>query len=74
MALRDVMTREEHAVTERGLSQGLQRGDLMFGQLASVDRLTMVEACNGFAIPPMEKASIIELRAEIASAHPVITH
>jgi hypothetical protein len=74
MGLRDVMTREEHAVTERGLSQGVQRGDLVFGQLASVDRLTMVEACNGFAIPPMEKASIIELRAEIASAHPVITH
>jgi SEC-C motif len=74
MALRDVMTREEHAVTERGLSQGVQRGDLVFGQLASVDRLTMVEACNGFAIPPMEKAPIIALRAQIASAHPVITH
>jgi hypothetical protein len=42
--------------------------------LASVNRLTMVEACNGFAIPPMEKAPIIELRAHIASAHPVITH
>jgi hypothetical protein len=74
MTLRDVMTQEEHAVTERGLSQGVQRGDLLFGQLASVDRLTMVEACNGFAIPPMEKAPIIELRAHIASTHPVITH
>ena len=74
MTLRNVMTQEEHAVTERGLSQGVQRGDLLFGQLASVDRLTMVEACNGFAIPPMEKAPIIELRAHIASAHPVITH
>ena len=74
MTLRNVMTQEEHAVTERGLSQGVQRGDLLFGQLASVNRLTMVEACNGFAIPPMEKAPIIELRAHIASAHPVITH
>jgi hypothetical protein len=74
MTLRNVMTQEEHAVTERGLSLGVQRGDLLFGQLASVDRLTMVEACNGFAIPPMEKAPIIELRAHIASAHPVITH
>jgi hypothetical protein len=34
----------------------------------------MLEACNGFAIPPIEKAPIIELRAHIASAHPVITH
>jgi hypothetical protein len=74
MTLRDVMTREEHAVTERGASQGMQPGDLLFGQLASVDRLTMLEACNGFAIPPMEKAPIIELRAQIAFAHPVITH
>jgi hypothetical protein len=74
MTLRDVMTQEERAVTERSLSQGVQCGDLLFGQLASVDRLTMVEACNGFAIPPMEKASIIGLRAHIASAHPMITH
>ena len=68
------MTQEEHEVTERAASQGMQLGDLLFGQLASVDRLTMLEACNGFAIPPMEKAPIIELRAQIASAHPVITH
>jgi hypothetical protein len=68
MTLRDVMTQEEHAVTERGASQGVQPGDLLFGQLASVDRLTMLEACNGFAIPPMEKAPIIELRARIESA------
>jgi hypothetical protein len=74
MTLRDVMTQEEHAVTERGASQGVQRGDLLFGQLASVDRLTMLEAGNGFAIPPIEKAPIIELRARIASAHPAITH
>jgi hypothetical protein len=34
----------------------------------------MLEASNGFAIPPMEKAPIVELRAHIASGHPVITH
>jgi hypothetical protein len=74
MTLRDVMTQEEHAVTERGASRGMETGDLLFWQLASVDQLTMLEACNGFAIPPMENALIIELRAHIASAHPVITH
>jgi uncharacterized protein (DUF2384 family) len=74
MVLRDFMTQEEHAVTERGASQGMQTDDLLFGQLASVDRLTMLEASNGFAIPPMEKVPIIELRAHIASANPVITH
>ena len=74
MILRDVMMREEHAVTERSGSQGMRPGDLLFGQLASVDRLTMLEASNGFAIPPIEKAPIIQLRAQIASAYPVITH
>jgi len=74
MTLRDVMTQEEHAVTERAASRGMEPGDLLFGQLASVGRLTMLEASNGFAIPPMEKAPIVELRAHIAFAHPVITH
>ena len=74
MTLRDVMTKEEHAVTERGASQGMQAGDLLFGQLATVDGLTMLEAFSGFVIPPMQKASIIELRTRIASAHPEITH
>jgi hypothetical protein len=36
MTLRDVMTKEEHSVTEHGASQGMQAGDLLFGQLASV--------------------------------------
>ena len=74
MILRDVMTGEKHAVTERSGSQALQPGDLLFGQLASVDRLTMLEASNSFAIPPTEKAPIIELRARIASASPTIAH
>lgn len=74
MTLRDVMTQEEHAVTERGLSQNIQSGDLLFGQLASVGQLTMIEAFNGFVIPPMEKAPVIALRARIAASGPVITH
>jgi hypothetical protein len=41
----------------------VQPGDLLFGQLVSVDRLTMLEAGNGFAISAMEKAPIIELPA-----------
>jgi hypothetical protein len=74
MTLRNVMTKEEHAVNERSASRGMQRGDLLFGQLASVDHLTLLEACNGFAISPMEKARIVALRAHIASACPAITH
>ena len=62
------------ASTERSASQAMRVGDLLFGQLGSVDRLTILEASNGFAIPPMEKAPIIQLRAQIASAYPRLTH
>jgi hypothetical protein len=54
------------ASTERSASQAMRVGDLLFGQLGSVDRLTILEASNGFAIPPMEKAPIIQMRAQIA--------
>lgn len=73
MILRDVMTKEQLIVTEKHLSQAMQRDDLFFGQLASTGELTMVEAFNGFAIPPIEKASIIQFRADIASATAAIT-
>ena len=73
MTLRDVMTREERVVTERGASRTMRPGDILLGQLASVGPLTMLEASNGFAIPPQEKAQVISLRAQIEAAHPVIT-
>jgi hypothetical protein len=73
MTLRDILTQEEHAVTERSASKGLARADLLFGQLAAVDNLTMLEASNAYAIAPMEKAQVIELRARMAADHPLIT-
>jgi hypothetical protein len=73
MTLRDIMTEQTHTVTERAASKAVKRGDLLFGQLASVDQLTMLEASNGFAISPMDKAPVIEMRARIATAHPKIT-
>ena len=73
MTLRDVMTHEEYVVTERSLSKAVQRGDLLFGQIASVDQLHMLEASNAFVIPPIEKAQVIALRARINKAHRQIT-
>lgn len=73
MTLRDVMTRQERVVTERSGSLVLERGDVLFGQLATVQGLTMLEAFNGYAIPPIKKASIIELRAHIEKCNREIT-
>jgi hypothetical protein len=72
LTLRDILTGEQHAVTERSASRGMQPGDLLFGQLASVDHLTMLEASNGFAISPIEKAPIIAFRATLAAVKPEI--
>ena len=33
----------------------------------------MLEASNGFAIAPTEKATIVDLRAQIAKSNPVLT-
>lgn len=66
MTLRDLLTRQEHVVTERSASQAVKRGDLLFGQVALIEGLTMFEAFNGYAIPPIEKALVIDLRARVA--------
>lgn len=71
--LRDVMTREERVVTEHAASKAVQRGDLVFAQLASVDHLTMLEASSGLVFPSREKARIMEMRGFIAAGNPRIT-
>ncbi|MCC7079826.1 MAG: SEC-C domain-containing protein [Burkholderiales bacterium] len=71
--LRDIFTSAQYDVTERSASRSMQRGDLLFGQLAHLDRLTMLEATSGFAIAPLEKAAIVAVRANIAQAFPEIT-
>lgn len=73
LTLRDVMTREERVVTERSASKLVQRGDLLFAQLASVDQLNMMEGNGAMIISPMEKARIIELRTFISGGNPEIT-
>jgi len=73
LLLRDILTGAEHDVTERGASRSMQRGDILFGQLVCIDRLTMLEASSGFTISPREKAAIVDLRAGIRKTHPVIT-
>lgn len=73
MGLRDIMTGEEHEVAERQATKDLQRGDILFAQLAKMERLTMLEAIGGFVIAPGEKRPIVELRAQLASVQTPVT-
>ncbi len=69
MRLRDAIAAHEYEVMERSASQGMQPGDMLFGQVVQVEEdLTMLEACSGFVIPPRFKPSVIELRRNIGAS------
>ena len=70
MALRDVMTGALHEVHEASASHSLQSYDLLFGQLAMADGVTMLEATCGIMLPPSDKAGVVELRKRIRATDP----
>ncbi|MGK7313366.1 MAG: hypothetical protein ACN0LA_14120 [Candidatus Longimicrobiales bacterium M2_2A_002] len=59
---RDIFTGEEHDVLERSASRTFGRGNIFFGQVATCDGVTLLEACPGVVIPPGEKLGVIDLR------------
>ncbi|HSF46919.1 MAG TPA: SEC-C metal-binding domain-containing protein, partial [Burkholderiales bacterium] len=65
--LRDILIGEEHEVIEHSASIAMRPGDIIFGQVAEVDGMALLEACSGALIPPVHKGAIIELRKHIAA-------
>ena len=68
LRLRDVITGAETEVAERSASQTMQAGDILFGQVAATGDVALLEACSPYAIAPIHKPRIIELRKHIASS------
>lgn len=66
MLLRDMLSGTEHDVLERGLSRTTDRTDIIFGQLAHVDGMTLLGATGEFTVLPAAKRDIAELYALIA--------
>jgi SEC-C motif/Protein of unknown function (DUF2384) len=62
LTMKDLFTGAEHDVAERSASVTMQEGDLVFGQVAEAGGVTLLEASQGFAIPPIWKIKLIELR------------
>lgn len=62
LRMQDLFTGAEHEVTERSASLTMRAGDLVFGQVAQAGGVTLLEAAQGFAIPPIWKIKAIELR------------
>ncbi|HJS76234.1 MAG TPA: SEC-C metal-binding domain-containing protein [Burkholderiales bacterium] len=64
LAMKDLFTGAEHDVSERSASATMQEGDLVFGQVVEAGGVALLEASQGFAIPPIWKIKVIELRHE----------
>jgi len=64
LLMKDLFTGAEHDVAERSASVTMQEGDVVFGQVAQAGGVTLLEASQGFAIPPIWKIKAIELRRE----------
>jgi hypothetical protein len=70
---RDLFTGEERAVLERMATQGMQPGDIVFGQLVTAEGITILEASSLFFIPPIYKIELIDFRKELLRGEPRCT-
>jgi SEC-C motif/Protein of unknown function (DUF2384) len=62
LLMKDLFTGAQHEVTERSASAFMRTGDLIFGQVAKAGGVALLEAAQGFVIPPIWKIKVIELR------------
>jgi hypothetical protein len=70
---RDLFTGEERAVRERSATEGMQPGDILFGQLVAVEGITILEAASLCLIPPIYKIELIDFRKELLRGEPRFT-
>jgi hypothetical protein len=70
---KDLFTGEEHAVLERSASQGMQPGDIVFGQLVTTEGITILEAASLCFIPPIYKIELIDFRKKLLRGEPRFT-
>ncbi len=70
---RDLFTGEEREVLERSATQGMQPGDIVFGQLVTAEGITILEAASLCFIPPIYKIELIDFRKELLRGEPRFT-
>ncbi|TAM61193.1 MAG: DUF2384 domain-containing protein [Rhodanobacter sp.] len=61
----DLLTGQSHEVLEHSASRRIRVHDVLFGQLATVQGITLLEATSPVAMPPDDKLAIIELRKRV---------
>jgi hypothetical protein len=67
---RDLLTGAEVEVLDRSASRTLEQGDAFFGQLVTVDGVTVIESMGRHAVPLRHKLAIIDFRERVAKGSP----
>ena len=62
---RDLFTTEQRYVMERSATEGMEAGDIVFGQLVDVDGVAMLECAGAYYIPPIRKIELMDFRKEL---------
>lgn len=65
--LRDVLLGTEADVLEQSGSADARTGGLLFGKVAAIEGVALLDACSPVMIPPVNKPSLIELRRRIVT-------
>jgi hypothetical protein len=64
---RELIFGTEREVLEQSASRSMQKGDIIFASLVSIDGIVMIEACGGLPFPPQQKLRLMELREKITA-------
>jgi hypothetical protein len=67
LTVRDLITRREHSVLERGATANLEVGHLLFTRVVPLDEGAIMVGSAPLAIPPTYRLRIVELREEMAA-------
>jgi len=68
---REVFTGEERNVLERSASRTMESGDILFGQLVTVEGITLMDACSPHVLPPGDKIGLVDLRERMTANGPL---
>lgn len=68
--LKDVLIGAEIDVEEHLGSSNLRTGDMLFCRVVTVDKLSVLNGCGSFPIPPRYKPDVIRMRAELRKVDP----
>lgn len=69
----DALTGWRGFVTEKSASLTVQKGDILFAKVVTLDEVSILDGCSPIAFPPLEKDAVIAIRNRIRKANSIVT-